>query len=228
MKLIQIKEFVMFKNYLKITLRNFRKYKTYSFINIFGLAAGIACCILILIYVQDELNFDTFHEKSNRIFRVVEIRSTLDQGDQHIAYTMGPLGPALVNDFPEVVDAVRFFEGWRLTVKQGEVRNIVRNYLFSEPDFFNVFDFELLQGDPNTALTEPHSIILTETTARQLFGDENPLGKILKVEDEPEFTFVKGVVLVPDKVDKQGDAIGQPARCTAFLGMIDAATERWH
>ena len=179
----------MLKNYLKIALRNFRKHKAYTFINIFGLAVGIACCLLLLLHIQDELNFDGFHNKADRIYRIVEQRSTPDQSDQHNGVTFPALGPAMVNDFPEVESAVRFFQGWRLTIKEGETAQIARNYLFSEPGFFQVFDFELLEGDPNTALRAPRSIVLTESFARQLFGEENPLGKPLNIEAEdfPEF-----------------------------------------
>src|SRR5688500_3467725 len=100
----------MLKSYFIIALRNFRKFKTYSFINIFGLAIGLACCILILLHVHDELNFDRFHEKANRLFRVIQVRSG-SQGEQQMAYTMytmGPFGPALVDEFPEVEASVQF------------------------------------------------------------------------------------------------------------------------
>jgi putative ABC transport system permease protein len=181
----------MFKNYLKIAIRNFLKYKNYSLINIFGLACGMACCILILLHVQDELRFDAFHAKADRIFRVVEKRST-NEGESHVAITVPPVAPAMKNDFPEVIEAVRFFIGWRLTVKQGEGRHIVRDYFFSEPGFFNIFDFPLRQGDPQTALAAPRAIVLTETTARRFFGNENPLGKTLQLEAEDFPEFGKG------------------------------------
>ncbi len=185
----------MLKNYLKIALRNFLKHKNYSFINIFGLAIGMACCILILLHVQDELRFDAFHAKADRIFRIVEKRST-NEGELHAAFTVPPLAPALKNDFPEVVEAVRFFIGWRLTVKQGEGRHIVRDYFFSEPSFFNIFDFPLQQGDPQTALAAPRSVVLTETTAQRFFGNENPLGKALQLEAEDFPEFGKGDFVV--------------------------------
>ncbi len=185
----------MFSNYLKIALRNFLKHKNYSLINIFGLACGMACCILILLHVQDELRFDTFHAKVDRIFRVVEKRST-NEGEVHAAFTVPPLGRALQNDFPEVVETVRFFIGWRLTVKQGEGRHIVRDYFFSEPSFFRTFDFPLQQGDPQTALAAPRSIVLTEASAQRFFGNENPLGKTLQLEAEDFPEFGKGDFIV--------------------------------
>lgn len=178
----------MLKNYLKIALRGFRKHKIYSFINIFGLAIGITCCILILLYVQDELNFDRFHRNAGRIYRVVETRAT-PEGERSVAYTMPLLGQTLASDFPEVEAFARLFQGWRITIKQGENRHIVRDYYFTDANFLKIFDFELLQGEPETAFSEPNSIVLTETAARQLFGDENPLGRTVNVdaEDFPEF-----------------------------------------
>ncbi|NIR49135.1 ABC transporter permease, partial [candidate division KSB1 bacterium] len=107
----------MFKNYLKIALRNLRKYKAYSFINLFGLAIGMACCILIVLYIHDELNFDRFHENWQRIYRIVENRSSPDQGERQFAITMPPLGPTMVEEFPEVANAVRFIMAGRFTME---------------------------------------------------------------------------------------------------------------
>ena len=97
----------MFKNYLKVALRNLNNQKSYSLINIAGLAIGIACCVLMLLYVQDELTFDRFHVKSEHIYRLVENRPTPGGGEMSIGYTMGPAGRALVNDFPEITQSVR-------------------------------------------------------------------------------------------------------------------------
>lgn len=181
----------MLKNYFLVALRNFRKFKTYSFINIFGLAIGLACCILILLHVHDELNFDRFHEKTDRLFRVIQVRSG-SQGEQHIAYTMGPFGPALVDEFPEVEASARLFQGWRLTVKReatGPTGQIVRRNFLTDASFLNMFDFPLIAGDRTSALSAPGSVVLTETMAQKLFGDEEPLGKPLQIEAEdfPEF-----------------------------------------
>ncbi len=179
----------MLKNYLKIALRNFRKHKIHAAINVSGLAIGMACCVLILLHVQDELRFDGFHQKAGRIHRVIEMRSAPDREDSHTAYHTGALAPAMATDFPEVTGAVRFFQVTRLTVKRGTTGQIVRDYFLSDPDFFNVFDFDLLQGDLRTALVEPRSVVLTETAAKAYFGEENPLGKMLEIEGEdfPEF-----------------------------------------
>ncbi len=179
----------MFKNYLKITLRNFLRHKTHTVINVLGLAFGIAGCLLILLHIQDELRFDAFHQKAERIFRVVSAQHRAGQEDFHRASAEAPLGPALVNDLPQAEAAVRFFRGFRLTVKASEPGIIVRNFFFTEPSLFQIFDFKLLKGDPQTALASPGAIVLTEASARQYFGERNPLGLALKIEAEdfPEF-----------------------------------------
>lgn len=179
----------MFKNYFKIAWRNIRNQKLYALINIFGLATGIACCLLILLHVQDELSFDAFHEKADRIYRVVETRSQADQNEFRTTYLMGAVGPAMVSELPEVTEAVRLFRGWRLTIKNAEPGLIMRDYFLADPSFFNLFDFKLTSGDAQSALVEPNSVVLSAPLAKKLFGEEDPTGKFLKIEAEdfPEF-----------------------------------------
>lgn len=179
----------MLRNYLKIALRHILKYKSHAFINVLGLAIGLACCTLLLLYVQDELTFDGFHNKADRIYRVNESRRTADGDDRYRGYTAGAVGPALQRDLPEVEDAVRLFMGWRLTIKREGTGLIVRDYFFSDSSFFRVFDFPVLQGNPANALAAPRSIVLSASMAHSLFGDEPAVGRTLKVEAEdfPEF-----------------------------------------
>ncbi len=189
---------VMLKNYLKIALRNLRKQPLYSFINISGLAVGIACCVLMLLYVQDEYAFDAIHHKGDRIYRVVEARQSPDQGTRHIAYTMGPLAPALESDFPEVVQTLRMIgrSVGRATVGYGQNRFYEGDHLFAEPSFFELFDFEMRRGDPQTALNAPLSVVLTETAARKYFGDLDPFGKTLSAGRFGDFE-VTGILRDP-------------------------------
>ncbi len=172
----------MFGNYFKIAFRNLVKHRGYALINILGLVAGLACCILILLYVLDELHFDAFHAKAERIFRVVEVRSTPDRGDQHNARSVAPLGPAMEAEFPAVAASVRMLQLFRVTMEYRENRFYEGDYLLSEPSFFKIFDFELLRGNPETALAEPRSVVLTEAAARKYFGEEDPLGNTLRAE----------------------------------------------
>ena len=173
----------MLKNYFKIALRNFKKYKTYAFINIFGLAVGLASCILIVLFVQDELRFDRFHEHADRIVRVVE-----DQRDEdrvsHLAHTFTPMAPALEAEFPAVEHAVRLYP-YPVLVRHGEAKKFQEDrFFFADSTVFEVFSFSLIRGDARTALAAPFSVVLTEETARKYFGDTDPLGQILTVRDD--------------------------------------------
>ncbi len=175
----------MLKNYFKIALRNLRKNPAYALINVAGLALGIACCTIMLLYVRDELTFDTFHQKTERIYRLTETRQSPESGERHFPFTKGPVGPALVADFPEIVNAVRLRDRQgvgRFTVKYGEQRFYEGDYLIAEASFFEVFDFKLMQGDAATALTAPLAVVLTETAAQKYFGNLNPIGKVLNIE----------------------------------------------
>ena len=181
----------MVKNYLTVAIRNLARNKTFSAINILGLAIGMACCILILLYVQDELSYDQHHEHAQRIYRLAEEVHIAGQ-THRIAITSFPMGPALVQDYPTVVDAVRFYKNDEKTpVANQQNQFYERGVLFTEANVFQVFDFPLSQGDPKTALREPYSIVLTEEMARKYFGDRDPMGQTLSVgEAECKITGV--------------------------------------
>ncbi len=181
----------MIKNYLTVAIRNLARNKTFSAINILGLAIGMACCILILLYVQDELSYDQHHEHAQRIYRLAEEVHIAGQ-THRIAITSFPMGPALVQDYPTVVDAVRFFRNDEKTpVANQQNQFYERGVLFTEANVFRVFDFPLSKGDPQTALQEPYSIVLTEEMARKYFGDRDPMGQTLSVgEAECKITGV--------------------------------------
>ncbi|SNT17126.1 putative ABC transport system permease protein [Ekhidna lutea] len=176
----------MFKNYLKVTYRNFVNQKVYSGLNAIGLAIGLACTILICIYINDELSFDKFHSKSDRIYRVVEKFESEGVGE-HSASLPFPTGPALKNDFERQVEGVvRFFNFQSPTLA---LANKVADKGFNEPNiffadstFFNVFDFELIAGDKQSALAEPNSVLITRSMAKKYFTDEDPMGKTLEFQ----------------------------------------------
>ena len=139
-------------------MRNIRKHKGYFFINVSGLAIGIAACLLLFLWVQDELSYDRYHEKANRIYRVV----SQDEEGGHIdrfAMTPAPLGPALVDEFPEVEKAVRF--GGNGYVISCQNKRFPEYVVFTDPDVFDVFSFPLVLGSPKTALKEPYSIVIS-------------------------------------------------------------------
>jgi len=167
----------MFKNYLKIALRNLRRQKLYSFINIFGLSLGVACCLLILLFVEHEWSFDKFHRKADRLFRAVIVEHKIDGGVGKMAYQPLPLGPTLKDEFPEIEKTVRIFTGGG-AVSYGD-KHFAEGFIFTDPDFFEVFDFTLLQGEPAKVLADPNSIVITRRLAEKYFGAENPIGKLL-------------------------------------------------
>ncbi|MEB2775056.1 ABC transporter permease [Algoriphagus sp. D3-2-R+10] len=173
----------MLKNYLKIAYRNLLKKKVYSFINIIGLGIGMACCVLIFMFVQDELSYDKYHEKGDRIFRVIhgEAQENVEP-DLSTFWVWGnaPIGPALLLDFPEIEKVVQFSGRADILFTVGEETQQEEGVLFMDSTVFDVFSWELLEGDPKTALVAPFSVVLTESTAKKYFGDENAVGKTMK------------------------------------------------
>jgi putative ABC transport system permease protein len=179
----------MLKNYVTSALRNFRKHTGHSFINVTGLAVGIACCLGILMYVQDELSFDDFHADADHLYRLNKVVTPQEGGEERHAITSGLMGPTLVEDYPEAVAAVRvlpWFNPELTTV--GETSVMLEDLMIADANFFQVFDFELVRGDPARVLAEPLSIVLTEETARRFFGDEDPVGRRIESLGGFEYT----------------------------------------
>ncbi|MEJ2636782.1 MAG: ABC transporter permease [Calditrichia bacterium] len=171
----------MITNYLKIAVRNLFRHKIFSSINILGLAIGMAACMLILLFIQRELSFEKEHGKADRIYRVLTIDKALGTHNQRVGITMPPLGPALQETFPEVEASVRLSGGGKSLLKYGDQQGIYARKLRSaDGNFFDLFDFRLLEGDRQKALTEPFSIVLTRTLARQIFGSEEAMGKTIR------------------------------------------------
>lgn len=183
----------MFRNYLKVALRNLKKYKFYSFINIAGLAIGMACCILILLWVQDEISYDRFHEQGDNICRViVENHSTDHPYDQW--QSPGPIASALKKEFPEIIKSTRYFKDPdAVLIRYNDTKFMEAGLSMADPDLFEIFNFSFVKGDPKGALPDHRSIILTEEMAEKYFGREDPIGKTLNMSKEYNFT-VTGVI----------------------------------
>lgn len=172
----------MLRNYLKFAFRSLKRHKIYSFINIFGLAVGMTCAILILLWIQDELSYDRFHENANDIYRVVEKWQYSSGEMDYNRVTPGPLAPVLKADYPEIILSTRFFmsfEKWQLTYDK-------KSYLSPgaavDNDFFSIFTFPFVKGNSQTAFPKPHSMVITEDLAKKIFGDDDPLGETIHME----------------------------------------------
>lgn len=184
----------MFKNYFKIAWRKIQKNKLYSFINIVGLSTGLAACILIGLYVFNELSYDKFNSNSKRIARV-----TMEYGgsgsSEETAVTGNKVGPQLKRTFPQVESFVRTMKSSRV-IARGANAFDEKNILYADADFFKVFSFKLLQGNETSALSDPYTIVLTKRVAKKYFGNENPIGKTLRVDDTRDYT-ITGIAADP-------------------------------
>ena len=170
----------MFENYLKVAVRNLFKFKMFSFLNISGLAIGMACCILAFLYIQDEIGYDQFHEKSNRIYRVLREREA-NSGESHTQPgTSGALAPSLLKDFSEIQSAVRTWDidTW-INYKE---KWFQQKFMMTDSKIFEIFSFPFVKGDPGTALIDPYTVVLTQEMANKFFPDENPIGRTITVE----------------------------------------------
>jgi putative ABC transport system permease protein len=176
----------MVKNYLKIALRNLLRYKAYSFINILGLAISIAACILILLYIQSELSYDKFYKNANSIYRVY-VNSLINNQQSCNCRTAAPLGNTLVHDFPEVITFTRIGFFGNHALKYGDKVYRERHIYTADSNFFDFFSLPLINGNPKTALKQPNNIVITQSAAQKYFGNENPVGKILKADAQSSF-----------------------------------------
>ena len=183
----------MIKNYFKIAWRNLLKNKAFSVINILGLSIGISVCFIIMLYVQDELSYDRFNKKADSMYRIA-FKAVMNGGKINESNVMPPVAAALKNDYPEVEDVTRLNEG-------GKPKIIYNNKTFKgdrlalvDSNFFNLFTLHFIKGDPKTALLEPYSIVLTKETADKYFGNEEPIGKLLKIDNDGELAKVTGVI----------------------------------
>jgi putative ABC transport system permease protein len=170
----------MYKNYLKTAWRNLRKNKVYSTINILSLAIGLAACIIILLFVNYERSFDTFHTKN--IYRLNEVQKFPGMvSSQKVALSMFPMGPTLVREFPEIKNFTRINWDEKVRVEYNEKQVFLPSSFNVDSTFLQIFDFEMTKGNRQTALQKPNSAVLTESAAKKIFGYEEAVGKTLKI-----------------------------------------------
>ncbi|MCW3117858.1 MAG: transporter permease, partial [Chitinophagaceae bacterium] len=169
----------MLKNYVKIAWRNLLKSKVFSFINILGLTIGITVCMMIFLFIMNEFSVDRFHKQGNNIYRVMR---SYDSTKPPVPWVSGPYATALLTDYPnEIKKAVRVMPTNALVTFGNKSFNEKKMYL-ADPDFFTLFSFPLIKGNPATALQDPNSVVLTETTAKKYFGKEDPMGKVIELD----------------------------------------------
>ncbi|OJV16733.1 MAG: cell division protein FtsX [Dyadobacter sp. 50-39] len=213
----------MLRNYFKIAFRNLWKHKIFSLINIMGLTVGMSACLLISIYVNFELTYDAFHTKSDRIYRLVTDVITPSE-TIHAGITSWAYGPTIKQDFPEV-EAYTRINGGSFLVRKGDIKFQEEATVFADSSFFRVFDFKLIQGDPNTALKEPLSLVFTEKAARKYFGDSDPVGQTVLLSGEGLPARVTGIMKdIPENSLIKGDMfVSMTTMTTRFNRGIDEA-----
>ncbi|HEY4335951.1 MAG TPA: ABC transporter permease, partial [Puia sp.] len=209
----------MIRHFFHTAWRQLMKRKFYSFINITGLAIGMACCMVITLYVRNELSYDQYHAQKDRIYRVTQAFGNVQTGQTHSpqdyqVWGCAPVGPALQADFPQIEKVVQFMSPISLLLQRGDKRFQQDNLLCMDSTAFDVFSWKMLQGDPHTALLKPNSIVLTRSVAQKFFGDANPVGQALRVDNSDNFMVTGVMEDVP------------PNSQFSFNGLISMATAR--
>ncbi len=197
----------MFKNYFSIALRAIRQKPLYSFINIFSLSVGIAACLVIYLFVQDEQSFDAFHEKKAAIYRLDEVQTFPGTNEQNVALSMPGMAPTIGREFPEVVTYTRFSNRNKLLFTKGEINMLVQNVAHVDSTYLDIFDFPVVAGDRATALDAPYSMAVTEELALKFFKSTNEaLNNTISFRDK-EYTITAVLKDVPENSHMQFDAL---------------------
>lgn len=216
----------MLKNYFVIALRHHFGNKNYFFINTFGLSFGIACCLLVFLFVRHEWTYDAFHEKSDRIYRVLAGEVGFDDTPSIIARTPLPLASTLNQQYPDIVRTVRIRHN-QFDIRIGDDTYQKEDALFCDPSFFGVFSFSMIEGDPGTALSEVNSVVVSKSAAAKYFGQESPLGKQIMVGDAP--LTVTGVAENgPDNSSIRFDLLIPFDKISEMVPWIMNAINRWN
>ena len=178
----------MFKNYFNVAFRNLVKHKFYSLINVLGLSIGLTCFLLISLYVVDELNYDNFHADADNIYRM-DFSGTINGSEFITALASAPAGLTMPTEYPEVEEAVRLRNVGNRTVRKKESIEAYNeeNVAFVDPNFFTFWDYKLLEGDIETCLVRPNTLVLSEASAEKIFGDEDPVGQIVVLGSDQDW-----------------------------------------
>jgi len=210
----------MFKNYIKIAIRNLFRQKVYSLINIIGLAIGISCTILLTLWIVDELSYDNFHVNGDQIYRVLEHQEYSSQS-MEVAVTPGPLAKAIKETFPEIKNATRFDYS---TMNQLKYENKVFpdfDGAYVDPEFLDMFTFPVIQGKSDP-LSDINSVIITSSVAKAIFGTENPVGKSVIIGDES-----KNISAVMENIPRNSHIQFDFLQPITELERIDNSLQEW-
>ncbi|PLW97599.1 MAG: hypothetical protein C0593_08185, partial [Marinilabiliales bacterium] len=189
----------MFKNFFNSTIRNFQKNRLNTMITLFGLSIGLACTIIIALWAKYELSYDRFHEEPQTLYKAAFCYDPLNF---HAYILPAPVASYLKNEFPDVKNTTVFVQSQNNKIVQGENRFMVGGS-FVDPSFFYMFNFPFISGGPSDAFTHPNSIVLTQSLAEKLFGNEDPLGKTIKVDGEQEYIVSAVLEDIPQNTDLQ-------------------------
>jgi putative ABC transport system permease protein len=199
----------MIRNYVKVALRNLMKYKFISSINLFGLTVGLTCCLLILAYILNELSYDRYHSKADQIYRIE--RTFMDPESKmpslELATVAPPYAPLLVNDFKEIKKLTRFLQNGQTAFRYEDKSINEENVIWADENLFSVFDVEMVKGNPSKALNDPYSVILTEKAAKKYFGNEDPLNKVIRMDNQFDFKVTGVFKELPPNSHFHADAI---------------------
>jgi len=215
----------MFRNYFKVLFRNIKRNKSYSLINIFGLATGLASCIFIFLFISYETSFDKFYSKAEKIYAVAVEERHASQ-TEHTLGTPFPFAEAIRTDFTDLDAVARIYGVEEVQVTIDNQLFTEKNILFTEPDFFKMFDVQFVLGDPVNNLEDPRSIIITEEVAKKYFGNESPIGKNIKLDNLLELSIAGVIKSPPPNTTLPFTAIASVKALTEdFLGMN---MDRWN
>lgn len=201
----------MLRNLIAHSLRSFKRQRSYLIINILGLSIGIACSLLIAIYVINEASYDRFNEKKDRIYRIV-LNGKMGGQEFVGAFTCAPIGPTMLSEFPEVEDYLRLTGRGPTVIEYNDLSFSDDNIVESDSAFFNFFSIPLLKGDPENVLNQPRRAVLSESTARKIFGNEDPLDKAIKLGDDTARYIVSGIM-----ADFPGNSHFEASILTSFM-----------
>ena len=218
--------FIMFKNYLKIAIRNIIKQKVFTVINLAGLSAGLTCSIFIVLYIQFELSYDSYHENADNIYRIVmHQKGNVYQGTDMFNITSASLREALLNNYPEVKKVTRVKRVAGLIANSKNVFNEDR-ILFADTDFFEIFTYRFLEGDEKTAIDAPFNVVITRNTAKKYFGNNEPIGKTLSLNNEHDIRITGVIENVPENSHFKFDFLTSFQTYIALMGGVDRV-ESW-